>query len=137
MKYYIHIDGGCKGNGTGQQNGYGSSLAVSDAGKTGEHKRYNFGDVTNNQAEYMTLQRVLFDLMDACQNFFKTRDEVYLYMDSALVVNQVNGVWRIKDPELAILATSCQVCLETLREFGLVIQLAWVPRDEIFRRLGH
>lgn len=52
------------------------------------------GVTTNNEAEY----RALIDGLKAVKEWKPDRLEVYL--DSKLVVEQVNGKWRIKAPEL-------------------------------------
>jgi ribonuclease HI len=52
------------------------------------------GRFTNNQAEYRALIRGL----DLCAEF--TRDTVVCFGDSELVINQMNGVWRLRNAEL-------------------------------------
>lgn len=58
----------------------------SDAGFIGEN--------TNNVAEY----KAAITALDAAVNY--TRDKVELYSDSALLVNQVTGKWKIKKEHL-------------------------------------
>ena len=52
------------------------------------------GNTTNNRAEYTALLKGL----DLCAKF--TRKKVCCYCDSELAVNQMNGVWRLKNDEL-------------------------------------
>ena len=52
------------------------------------------GNTTNNRAEYTALIKGL----DLCAKF--TRKKVCCYCDSELAVNQMNGVWRLKNDEL-------------------------------------
>jgi ribonuclease HI len=54
---------------------------------------------TNNQAEYAALVRGL----EAAHAY--TNDRVTVGSDSQLMVNQMNGAWRVKDPELRALHT--------------------------------
>lgn len=135
MRYRIWVDGGSKGNGTENQRGYGSSLAVSDTGKS--VRRYEFGNCTNNEAEYLALLSTLQNLLGAVDSGFLTADdEVEILMDSALVVNQVNRDWKVKQPHLE------KIWLECCELFDLVgcncdISLVHVPREVIVEKLGH
>lgn len=83
----IVVDGGCLGNGTDRASMYGSA-------KIGErYYAWDFGPGgTNNQAEYLALFEAL--------SVAKSESGVLIFTDSELVRNQVNGAWRIKDPEL-------------------------------------
>ena len=49
------------------------------------------GDITNNQAEYQGLIRAL----DKAIEF--TRWNIRVFSDSQLLINQMNGEWRVKD----------------------------------------
>lgn len=57
--------------------------------------RQSIGRATNNEAEYRALIRAL-EL--AAQH---TRARVEVYMDSELVVNQLNGTYQVREPRLA------------------------------------
>ena len=70
------------------------------------------GKMTNNEAEY----HALIDGLKAVKDWRPDRVEVYL--DSKLVVEQMNGRYRIKAPELVTLH---QKASELLREFPDVI----------------
>ena len=70
------------------------------------------GKMTNNEAEY----HALIDGLKAVKDWKPERVEVYL--DSKLVVEQMNGRYRIKAPELVPLH---QKASELLREFPDVI----------------
>ena len=70
------------------------------------------GKMTNNEAEY----HALIDGLKAVKDWKPDRVEVYL--DSKLVVEQMNGRYRIKAPELVPLH---QKASELLREFPDVI----------------
>src|SRR5436190_10115387 len=52
------------------------------------------GHATNNQAEYRSLIKGL----DFCAKF--TRRKVCCFIDSELVVKQMNGAWRLKNDKL-------------------------------------
>ncbi len=57
--------------------------------------RQSIGRATNNEAEYRALIRAL----ELAAQYTRTRVEVY--MDSQLVINQLNGTYRVKEPRLA------------------------------------
>ncbi|SRR6266404_2705090 len=62
------------------------------------------GHATNNQAEYRSLIRGL----GFCAKF--TRRKVCCFLDSELVVNQMNGTWRLKNDELRGLFFEVKKC---------------------------
>ena len=75
--------------------------------------------LTNNVAEYRAVIAVL--------KYVSPGSTVLIQSDSQLVVQQVNGAWAVRDPNLA-------VHLSRVREFiekkGLSITLRWIPRGE-------
>ena len=64
------------------------------------------GHATNNQAEYRSLIKGL----DFCAKF--TRRRVCCFTDSELVVNQMNGIWRLKNDELRNLFFEVRKCTQ-------------------------
>lgn len=93
----IVFDGGSRGNGTPSAYGYGSYQLLIDG--VGDITRLTFGKgVTNNEAEYDTLIAALTVLgqhPDAAQI------TLHIWGDSMIVVSQVNGDWKAKEPRLA------------------------------------
>ena len=79
------------------------------------------GDKTNNQAEY----QALIDGLKAVTEWKPDRLEVYL--DSKLVVEQVNGKWKVKEPELKELHRQAT---ELLDQFGDRVSVRHVGREE-------
>ena len=85
------------------------------------------GDRTNNEAEYYALLKALALIAEkASKNTHYKTDEVLVRSDSQLIVNQVNGVWRVEDERLAELSSQARELIESLGS----IQLEWVPREE-------
>jgi ribonuclease HI len=68
-----------------------------EQGKTIAHRKEYLGMVTNNKAEY---QALILGLKEAHRLGIS---EVEVNLDSELVVNQVNGVYRIRDAQLKTL----------------------------------
>jgi ribonuclease HI len=80
----------------------------------------NTGSGTNNYAEYMALVIAL----EACiKNGF---ENVIFCLDSQLVVNQCNKVWRVKEPNLQPLYSR----VSNLREKFKSTLIKWVPRTQ-------
>jgi len=127
--YDIVFDGGSKGN---PGLGYGS-YEVTLGDEVIAHQRLDYGDrVTNNQAEYTTLVRALEWLADELGPAAATAS-VRVHGDSQLVIKQLNGEWKIKDPILRGIAMDARV---QMARFGDVT-LNWHPRAMSVKRLGH
>ena len=127
--YEVVFDGGSLGN---PGKGYGSFELRSPTGKTIQ-EQLTFGDqVTNNQAEYLTLisslERLLGLLGERAQ-----RVRLIVRGDSQLVIRQLQGTWKVRSPELKPLHTQV---VELLRQFGSW-ELVWQPRRESVKVLGH
>ncbi len=86
-----YTDGGSRGN-PGPA-AIGAVVEIIATGERHEYKRY-IGETTNNQAEY---QALLLALERAKELGAK---EVECRLDSELVVKQMRGEYKVKDPEL-------------------------------------
>jgi ribonuclease HI len=94
----VYTDGGSRGN-----PGPGAIGVViqSQAGKTIHSFSRAIGHTTNNVAEYTAVIEALKWLIankDKIVNY--KLSIINFYSDSQLMVNQLNGNWKIKDPEL-------------------------------------
>ena len=90
MKAILHSDGGARGN-PGPA-GIGAVLEIEGNKKL--FKKY-IGETTNNQAEY---QALLLGLEEALK---EKVDEIDCFLDSELVVKQLNREYKVKNKELA------------------------------------
>ncbi len=92
---YINTDGGARGN----PGPAGIGVVVRDGAGTlvAEFKQY-IGETTNNVAEY---QALILALEEARKTGAET---VNIRMDSELVVRQMQGKYKIKEPSLQALA---------------------------------
>lgn len=94
------------------------------------------GDRTNNEAEYYALLKAL-ELIEEKRVEKTTREiprgvaQILIRSDSQLVVNQVNGDWRVEDSKLIEL---CDLAKDSVEKLGNV-RLEWVPREENFAGL--
>jgi len=132
MELNVVFDGGSRGN-PGQ--GYGSYL-VQSPGRKPVIKRVEFGDnYTNNQAEYDTLIACLEYIIERLTVTNRTPAQVALDIksDSDLLVNQLQGNYKVKD---AGLRQRHAMATELLEQFGAWL-ITWHSRDESVRLLGH
>ncbi|SRR5213594_926678 len=90
----LFTDGGCRGN-----PGPGAiGMIILDEDNAELHTYAEcIGNTTNNRAEY----RALIKGLRLCAKY--TRGRVTCYLDSELVVRQMNGVYRLKNEELLAL----------------------------------
>lgn len=117
MKLVIFADGGSRGN-PGIA-GSGTAVYNEDRSQLLREIAYVVGQKsTNNVAEYHGLLRGLEAAVEL------GADEVEFYMDSKLVVEQMNGRWKIKHPDMQKLAIEARRLLNQIPRFSL----EWVPR---------
>lgn len=93
MKITIYTDGGARGNPGPAAVG----VVIYQEGKK-EPKKYSkfLGEMTNNQAEY---EAVLY-AMELAKKIKPRPDEIDFYLDSELLVGQLNRQFKIKNIEL-------------------------------------
>ncbi len=109
MKLVIFTDGGARGN-PGPA-GIGAVI-YNDKGKTvGSHREF-IGEATNNVAEYKAL---ILALKKAEELGGKN---LVINMDSELIVRQMNGQYKIKEPALKDLAREV---FKLLNKFNKVV----------------
>lgn len=90
----IYSDGGSRGNPGPSASGF---VILNPEGEVVFEGGAYLGTTTNNVAEY---QAVYLGLEKAQEIGIKVVD---FRMDSLLVVNQMNGLWKIKNPDLAVI----------------------------------
>jgi ribonuclease HI len=129
VDYMIVFDGGSRGN---PGLGYGSYVIFDQVG-SGSPVRLRFADEqTNNEAEYNTLLAALRDLRQRSA-LFSDQLAIKILGDSLLVINQVKGEWKVKEPRLRVLRDHV---LAELRHFK-AYRLAYQPREDTLKVLGH
>ncbi len=87
----LYADGGSRGNPGPSASGF---AVMNMDGKVVAKKGIYLGVTTNNQAEYQALK---FGLEEA-KNMHVS--EVHVYMDSLLVINQMLGIFKVKNRDL-------------------------------------
>jgi ribonuclease HI len=122
----LYTDGGCKPK-TGT---YGSFRIENDAGELREIVRWAEFDTpveTNNQAEYAILLEALLYVERM------KPENITVYSDSLLMIQQLNGEYEIKNAALAEWAASVKEAMTAFEE----VKLVHVPRKIIVEKLGH
>ena len=103
----IYIDGASRGN-PGES---GIGILFKD------NEQYNFkkyiGIGTNNNAEYTALITALEIALKSGLSRLKVNT------DSMLVASQINGSWKVKDPEIRILFSKAKSLIEKLEDFSI------------------
>ncbi len=143
-KVLIYFDGGEPGGNAGAGTvSYGSYgiFVPNDKGEYKERKadevvRHEFSaGLTNNEAEYLALIRGLQDIISRIIELGQSPADWHIDVkgDSNLVVNQVNGKWKVKAEHLKPYIYEAQ---ELLKQFGSHT-LTWHDRSNSVRVLGH
>ena len=116
-EFCIHADGASRGN-PGEA---GAGAVISDSrGRTLKELKAYLGIASNNAAEY---QAAILALERALELGVK---RVTLFLDSELVVRQLRGEYRVREPHLKSLH---QKARETLNRFSQYSILS-IPREE-------
>ena len=107
----IYIDGICRPN-PGEM---GIGVYFEDGTEISERA----GEGTNNEAEYLALERALKEV------HLRGLRNVVIHTDSQLLANQVGGGWKIKS------ATSRKY-VPRIRSLmnGMDVRLEWIPREQ-------
>jgi ribonuclease HI len=104
---WLYTDGAARGNPGPSAAGF---RILGPSGELLFEHEESLGEKTNNQAEYAALARGL----EAAHAY--TEGRVTVGSDSQLMVNQMNGAWRVKDLELRTLHTDVRTKASRFRE---------------------
>lgn len=120
MVLKIFTDGGSRGNPGPAAVGISFQMGNEEVHSISEY----IGEKTNNIAEY---QAFLTSLNHIASNNFVTNDGAQWFLDSTLVVEQLNNRWKVKDPNIRIIWQECQ---EKLNSLSFPYSIQYVPREE-------
>lgn len=112
----LYADGGSRGNPGPSAGGY---VIMDDSNRILVKRGIYLGVTTNNQAEYTALKLGLEELQKMGAR------KVHVYMDSLLVVNQMLGIFKIKNRDLWPIHDAAQKLTETFER----IAFTHVPRS--------
>lgn len=117
----IYVDGGCHNNQVpDKREAYGSIWF------NGIIYRRNYGNCTNNEAEYKSMINGLY--------LVKSRGikGAVIYTDSRLVHGQLVLGYKVKDPKIKVLYDMAKELMKDIE-----VKIIRVPREVIVRFLGH
>lgn len=121
MVIKVFTDGGSKGNPGPSSIG----MVFYSDGKKVFHHHESIGVATNNDAEYTALIRALEILI---RDFKKQNPEkIEFYSDSTLMVNQVRGLFKVKNGKIKEYILKIRVLEQDL---GLPTTYTYVPREQ-------
>ena len=110
----VYVDGGCKNN-PGQMR-----IAVT-VPATGFSVVKELGNGTNNKAEYLSLLYALIYV-----KHLQPKEKVVIKSDSSLVVNQINGHYKVKSNSVKQLYQKAIRLLQQLPN----VKVVYTPREE-------
>ena len=123
-EYLAWSDGGCGPVNPGGTATFG--VVVRDGNSTVLLKEYGFvgngSTMSNNVAEYAGVLQVLKYLAP------RPPGRVTIHGDSNLVINQLNGRWRIRKGLYRSIAMEAKELLAYLKGLGWQLSFCWIPR---------
>jgi ribonuclease HI len=111
----VEADGGSRGN-PGIAAG-GAVVMDGESGTVLTEVGVYVGIASNNVAEYNGLIAGLRSALE------RDPDSLHVRMDSKLVIEQMSGRWKIKHPDMRVLAATAQALID-----GHEVSFEWVPR---------
>jgi len=121
MKYVIYSDGGARNNPGPGACGF---LIYHKNNAEPIFKGNKFlGDTTNNQAEYQGVIEALKKLYELDNN----PEDIEVFLDSKLIVEQMNGNYKVKDEKLKPLFWEIRDLIVALK---VVIKFIHIPREK-------
>ncbi|TSC92802.1 MAG: putative phosphoglycerate mutase [Candidatus Berkelbacteria bacterium Athens1014_28] len=123
---YINTDGGSRGNPGPAAIGI---VFFDDKEKEIHHFKKAIGRATNNEAEYQAIISAL-DILLKSKWFSENnhnKKEVVCRLDSQLVVEQINGNYKIKQDHIKLLIAQLR---QMISQMNLNISFVHIPREE-------
>jgi probable phosphoglycerate mutase len=118
VKLIVEADGGSRGN-PGTAAG-GAVVIDIESGEVLIEVGVYVGVATNNVAEYRGMIAGI-----QCALEINTEAHIHVRMDSKLVVEQMSGNWKIKHPDMAVLASEARSLIGSRP-----VTFEWIPRAE-------
>lgn len=116
----------CDGAARGNPGEAGIGIAINDSSGKEIRKICKYiGIATNNKAEYMALIEGATIVNDIKKSAGKSNINAIFFLDSELVVNQINGIYKVKNAGLKPLFSEVRGLLE-----GIDYEIRHIPREE-------
>lgn len=126
MKLEIYFDGACDNKKINPPMGIGVATYIGGEYREEWSRGLNAGVGTSNIAEYKALLEGIKVALEYCTKYGWF--EIIFRGDSQLIINQVNGLWQVKNEKLKPLFA--EVCKELmgLKKLGCPFRLLWIRR---------
>lgn len=129
MPLQVFTDGGARGNPGPSSTGFVVKIGTQTIHKEGKY----IGVGTNNQAEYQAVIEALNWLIQNEYLVTAKTTQILFHLDSLLVVNQLNGKYKVKNPELKKLLLQIRIIEAkvsiSINYFCFIVYLH-IPRKE-------
>ena len=79
---------------------------------------------THNVAEYMAIVAALKECVK------REYENITIYSDSLVVVNQINREYAVTKDHLRVLAIEVWTILEALKAKNVSVSIVWIPREQ-------
>jgi ribonuclease HI len=121
MPITIHTDGACRGNPGA------ASIAYVITGLEEQPIEYAkpIGTTTNNQAEYQAMRAAVERLAEANPS----GESIEIFSDSELMIRQLTGVYRVKDPLIRPWYEEITGMLSSMKPQGNTFELTAIRRE--------
>lgn len=123
MRYFIHADGGARGN--PGPSGAGAMIRDELGNSVASVSKF-LGHRTNNFAEYEAVILAMDEILKLVPEGERSETEVVVKMDSQLVVKQMQGVYKVKHP---VMKEQFARLVQKLGAFGKA-EFLHVPREQ-------
>lgn len=120
--YNVFTDGGSRGNPGSGAAAYVIEKCHDKVCTIIQEKHKYLGTVTNNQAEYQALVMATEEITK-----IECLDQVVFHLDSQLIVEQMNGRYKIKNEALIPLHNKAK---ELLSKLKCSIAFIYIPREQ-------
>ena len=122
MRIDLYFDGNVINQGTEKAQGTASYLLIDKGSGRQKRETIHLGRVTNNEAEY----RGLIQGLETIKEGFRSKVGLKIFGDSKLVINQINGDWQAKSPQMRVYRDKVLDILSRFKSW----EASWVPREE-------
>lgn len=123
MKYTIYTDGGARGNPGPAGSG---AIIYSQDGKVLKRIAKYIGEATNNQAEYQAVVAALEYMVTLLDDKI-ANPTIAMFLDSKLIVEQMNGRYKVKNEGLKPLFWHIR---DLIMKLGGAVTFSFIPREQ-------
>lgn len=125
MNWVIQIDGASRGN----PGPSGAGVYIIFNEKKSASKSAYLKKKTNNQAEYLALTLALYHARHEIQKD-GTPEQILFISDSELLIRQMLGVYKIRNPEIQLMHNIISKFILELKELGVKCKFKHVMRED-------